>query len=768
MDLKFKIGTTEAVGKEPIENGSVVFDKSGKIYYDDSTGRKIVGEKNIAADKDYDADSENAQSGKAVAQAVESVKLTAGTGINISNNVISATNSGSGGSGVGQVTVTGADYGQADYTNVKGEIFNDYDDNKALAPGSHAEGTRSVEIEQNGIQINTTTIPNIAGCKCFQIKSNSAPISGQTIYYYPTININNKTITINGDAREYNQNDVVSIITNQNFDECAIIDSINYDSTKKTTTITLKSWPEGLEQGGSSILNTGDWVKSVTPMTLRVPAKPLVGDMYIGLGAHTEGVGSQALADGAHAEGRETKAVGRYAHTEGRETKAQYAGHAEGEKTFAGFKAHAEGYNTNATGKYAHSEGSLTEAQGESAHAEGQNTFAFGEKSHTEGSNTTANGLAAHAEGSITKAIGNGAHAEGYGTNGIFVMAEGTGAHAEGIRTESKGSGSHSEGADTSATGSRSHTEGNKTYAPGFAAHAEGSGNGDNTSAQKQTDYGAFGNYSHSEGNKTKAIGIASHAEGEGTIAQNHYSHAEGRYNIYNNLFVQLWNNDFKSDVGYYINHSYKIQPDIRYSAIEYNQGSNNNTIKLLSNPIVNIDTENTTEDTEQNGVKLQTNHIYKIILSCMDATPGIRIDLFYGTTIKEGKTPISNVNELLNNFDGGTSHRDIELKFVYTGTNNCNLFIRPTYTGESNFVFYDIEVQEEISLLHSIGNGTSDEERSNAFAVYQDGHAEVQTVGDTDNSIITKQYLNNVIGDIEAVLDSIITAQESYIGGDA
>lgn len=51
---------------------------------------------------------------------------------------------------------------------------------------------------------------------------------------------------------------------------------------------------------------------------------------------------------------------------------------------------------------------------------------------------------------------------------------------------------------------------------------------------------------------------------------------------------------------------------------------------------------------------------------------------------------------------------------------------------------------------------------------MYQDGHAEVQTVGDTDNSIITKQYLNNVIGDIEAVLDSIITAQESYIGGDA
>lgn len=34
MDLKFKIGSTNAINNTEIENGSILFDKKGKIHLD--------------------------------------------------------------------------------------------------------------------------------------------------------------------------------------------------------------------------------------------------------------------------------------------------------------------------------------------------------------------------------------------------------------------------------------------------------------------------------------------------------------------------------------------------------------------------------------------------------------------------------------------------------------------------------------------------------------------------------------------------------------
>ena len=864
MDLKFKLGTSRSISEEPIENGSVLFDKNGKIYIDDGTERKVVGEKNTAVDQTYSAISENAQSGTAVAEAIAKIPIdqtyiegsrnpqsatavqqaidkslnefnpeidividqiydptspNAQSGIAVKQAIDDAleeyTPDPGGGSGVGETTVI-----NEQEPTIRGERFNDYDEdngNRALAPGSHAEGTRSIEIEQSGVR--TTTIPNIAGCKCFQIKSSKvAPSDRVAIYYNPEIDADSKLIIVNGDASKcYSENDVVSIITNQNFDECAVIDSIRYNESQGTTTIFLKNWP-------SSDLTSGSSVKSTTPMTLRVPAKPLAGDMYIGLGAHSEGVGSQALADGAHAEGRETKAVGRYAHTEGRGTKAQYAGHAEGENTFAGFKAHAEGQNTSAIGKYAHSEGYNTEAQGisthaeggstraigkyshsegyntetqgefahaegqdteasgqyahsegcktkaqgEAAHAEGQNTEAIGGKTHAEGSNTKAQGEAAHAEGSLTQALQNGSHAEGYGTNNIPVIANGLGAHAEGIRTEAANNGAHAEGADTMAEGSRAHAEGNQTCAFGFAAHAEGSANGADTSAlrDKQKIYGAFGDFSHSEGNMTKAMGVASHAEGYGTIAQNDYSHAEGKYNIYDNQLISLWSrNKFRSDDEYYINYSNKadcqFDDDNNFSYASY---TTNNTIKPLLTPISHTDTGITSEskDTFENGVKLYPNSQYRIIVDYIGGQySATKFEIFSGGAIDNniagGKNQITDVTTVYGEIDDTNNRITAEITFIYPKDRDVqNLFIRPNYSSNAaKLQINSIAIYKEIPLLHSIGNGTSDEDRSNAFAVYQDGHAEIQTVSDTPNSVVTREYVDkNNFGEIEDTLE--------------
>lgn len=44
---------------------------------------------------------------------------------------------------------------------------------------------------------------------------------------------------------------------------------------------------------------------------------------------------------------------------------------------------------------------------------------------------------------------------------------------------------------------------------------------------------------------------------------------------------------------------------------------------------------------------------------------------------------------------------------------------------------------------LLEVGNGAGDGARSNAFEVYDDGHAEVKTMGATDNSLTTKKYVD-------------------------
>ena len=103
--------------------------------------------------------------------------------------------------------------------------------------------------------------------------------------------------------------------------------------------------------------------------------------------------------------------------------------------------------------------------------------------------------------------------------------------HAEGETTTASGSNSHAEGGETTASGGNSHAEGHRTTASGDASHAEGS---------KTT---ASGTYSHAEGRQTSVTdsdsitatitntslkGYAGHAEGYGTVSYGRCSHAEG------------------------------------------------------------------------------------------------------------------------------------------------------------------------------------------------------------------------------------------------
>ena len=259
------------------------------------------------------------------------------------------------------------------------------------------------------------------------------------------------------------------------------------------------------------------------------------GGVADGVGAHSEGYYTRALANGAHSEGWRTIASWEYSHAEGNSTAADYLGaHAEGGYTQAnGMYSHAEGMHTVTNGDYSHAEGQYTIANGMYSHAEGDGTIAYEENSHAEGSGQfysqytisgTANATtytytdySLHPESHEIK-VGNIVSYGGILAQIVLVDASNS------TFTVNKTL-SYSEALtdvdvfiylDGFATGSSAHSEGSSTIASGNSSHAEG----------YYTQ--AIGNNSHAEGAHSMALGVKSHAEGLTTMAKGDYSHAEG------------------------------------------------------------------------------------------------------------------------------------------------------------------------------------------------------------------------------------------------
>ena len=156
----------------------------------------------------------------------------------------------------------------------------------------------------------------------------------------------------------------------------------------------------------------------------------------------------------------------------------------------------------------------------------------IGECAYAEGIENKAYNVAAHAEGRENKSLGKYSHTEGKENEAHYC------AHAEGSNNKSIGNTSHTEGTDNIALNSNAHAEGRYTTASGYASHAEGYGENINNRTVASGDGShaegrfteASGKWSHTEGEKTKASGLASHAEGLQTRAEGQSSHAEGRY----------------------------------------------------------------------------------------------------------------------------------------------------------------------------------------------------------------------------------------------
>ena len=400
-----------------------------------------------------------------------------------------------------------------------GEIFNDYENNQAIAPHSKAAGTNT-----------------FAGCRGFNINQ------------IVDINSANETCSISliGTFEEIatlTVGDILSIKCTNFYIDFGRVTAIAADGIIRIGSVSTKF----LEDYENNVIDTTADERFIYNIY-----KPTVGNVVFDAGQSSEGEDTVALFQNAHAEGFETKAVGRYSHTEGLKTVAAHAahaegrgaealgtsshaegrdtkahghyGHAEGQETVAGYIGHAEGLRTTASASGAHSEGIATTARAEGAHAEGFGTKATENYAHSEGSNTSANAASAHAEGEGTQAISPRAHAEGYRTVAGTTSTVGYGAHAEGSGTKATANYAHSEGVNTSATATASHAEGEGTQAVSYRAHAEGQ----NTIAGTSPGTGVC---AHAEGRNTKAQANCSHAGGDGTIASAVGQYAVGTFN---------------------------------------------------------------------------------------------------------------------------------------------------------------------------------------------------------------------------------------------
>ena len=73
-------------------------------------------------------------------------------------------------------------------------------------------------------------------------------------------------------------------------------------------------------------------------------------------------------------------------------------------------------------------------------------------------------------------------------------------------------------------------------------------------------------------------------------------------------------------------------------------------------------------------------------------------------------------------------------------------------YDNQTTMGMYNINKSD---TLLEVGNGSTDS-TSNAFEVYIDGHAEIQTMGTTDNSVAIKKYVDDKIAELTAKIEAL------------
>ena len=419
-------------------------------------------------------------------------------------------------------------------------------------------------------------------------------------------------------------------------------------------------------------------------------------------GQRTRAKGGSSLASGGYSlalgnfsmtQGFQTKASGRSALATGAGTSAEGdAALSCGTGTKAiGNASVAFGNDTQSKGNYAAAFGSSTQANGVNSVAMGDKSIANAASSKVEGINNIANNSAYVAP---TPGGGGGGsveptppstfnveehYGEGSHVEGAYNSAYGFAAHAEGLKVSARGHYSHAEGTATISAGESSHAEGGNTQANGKWSHAEG----DSSIASN--------NGSHAEG-KSQATGGYSHSEGSGTNAIGQGSHAEGR----NTQATE----DFSHAEG--------------VSSVSSGVGSHAEGNSTASNTYAHSEGESTTasgENSHSQGkwTKAVGNN---------------------STAVGISTTATGN-----NSFAGGNGSEAVKNgSFVY------GFGLKSNQENQAVFGVYNAPYN---ATLLVVGNGSRDNYRTNAFEVYQDGRAKVQTAPKDNDDVVRKLELD-------------------------
>ena len=383
----------------------------------------------------------------------------------------------------------------------------------------------------------------------------------------------------------------------------------------------------------------------------------------------------------------------------------------DGKETF-NTNVDGQTHTSGASGDYSAVFGGVGESSGKRSSvfggynvATGNNTFIAGEANKA--SARTATAFGSHTQASAEEAFSTGIHtiASGMGsfTTGQLTVASGNRSFAIGLKTEASGNEAFSSGIDSKATGEASfaegssksladfaHAEGDQTEAKGKRSHTEGCMT--KTLNEAEDTGGSGGEGSGGSGGETvpptvpddyvPEYGFSAHAEGFNTIASGSASHAEGNStkSSGHNSHAEGLEAVAKGYASHAQGYKTKALGDYSFASGRYAEVSGNSSAGIGG--YVNVSGNNSVGIGYSNTVNGDYHY-------------AIGVGLFIGPGAPKGAIHLGS----------------------YAVSDNNTLF--------------------------TIGNGDSSA-RSSAFTVYQDGHAEIKTMGSSNNSVATKEYVDS------------------------
>ena len=360
----------------------------------------------------------------------------------------------------------------------------------------------------------------------------------------------------------------------------------------------------------------------------------------------------------------------------------------------------AVGYGNNISGDSSAAFGYNNIVENNCCTAEGANNKVCGDNSHVEGRECIVEGHESHAEGNYTKVYGHCSHGEGTSCRVL-----GDNSHVEGLSSVVYGHISHAEG-QFCAAGDLDQVDKISDERTDYGCHAEGI----RTTAKEMA--------SHSEGIDTHSMGVASHTEGRGTYATADASHAEGlnsksglkgyyfkgidikNKKIYLSLTKPktIKTSGFTSSDYENIEYPYDIESDllsiingkIYYESLKVTK-TNKSVIYVESLPFESI--------AETNNLYLDSNYI----IFCID------------------KYKLGGVNVSLGSHAEGYNTRSFGIASHADGYNTISKNL-----GEHSSGIYNVSNPD---TQFSIGIGTSEDDRKNAFEVKQNGDIYIEGI---------------------------------------